>query len=87
MEKDMQVSRRQWMAGVAALGTLAAFAPAQAATGKFELTLSDAEWKKRLSPAAYAVLRKEATAAQGASPGRLRLRGVRLAALFVQDEV
>jgi peptide-methionine (R)-S-oxide reductase len=68
MEKDMQVSRRQWMAGVAALGTLAAFAPAQAATGKFELTLSDAEWKKRLSPAAYAVLRKEATEPPGSSP-------------------
>jgi peptide-methionine (R)-S-oxide reductase len=68
MEKDMQVSRRQWMAGVAALGTLAAFARAQAATGKFELTLSDAEWKKRLSPAAYAVLRKEATEPPGSSP-------------------
>jgi peptide-methionine (R)-S-oxide reductase len=68
MEKDMQVSRRQWMAGVAALGTFAAFAPAQAATGKFELTLSDAEWKKRLSPAAYAVLRKEATEPPGSSP-------------------
>ena len=27
----------------------------------FEVTLSDAEWQKRLSPAAYATLRREAT--------------------------
>ena len=39
-----------------------------AAPGKFEVTLSDAEWKQRLSPEAYAVLRHEATERPGSSP-------------------
>ena len=34
----------------------------------FEITLSDAEWQKRLSPEAYQVLRQEATERSGASP-------------------
>lgn len=71
MEKDtnpMQISRRQMMAGAASMGVVALLAPAQGATGQFEVSFSDAEWKKRLSPAAYAVLRKEATERPGSSP-------------------
>lgn len=62
----MEVDRRQLIGtGIAAVGAVAllgwnAFARA-APQGRFEVMLADAEWKKRLSPDAYAVLRHEAT--------------------------
>lgn len=34
----------------------------------FEVTLSEAQWKQRLSPAAFATLRQEATERPGSSP-------------------
>ena len=54
-------------AGVAALAPGAALS-ADAYAGSRWRKLSDADWKARLSPAAYRVLRHEATEAPGASP-------------------
>ncbi len=71
-DTDMHLNRRNFLtsASVAILGS--AFATAACAkpapAEKFELTLTDAEWKKRLSPAAYATLRHEATDRPGNSP-------------------
>ena len=39
-----------------------------AAKGKFPVTRSDAEWRKRLTPQQYAVLRQEDTERAGSSP-------------------
>ena len=40
----------------------------EARPGKFQISLSEAEWKKRLTPQQYAVLRKERTERAGSSP-------------------
>ncbi len=68
------MERRRLLQGLLGGGVLAAGAAAwllpgesaQAAT--FPLTLSDAEWRKRLSREAYAVLRQQGTETAGTSP-------------------
>ena len=59
------ISRRAFTigAGLAPLGLAAALAPGWAARAetRFEIELSDAEWRERLTPAQYAILRDHAT--------------------------
>lgn len=73
---NRHINRRDWL-GVIAAGALgavaarviAADAPAVAASGApTPLRLSDAEWRKRLSPGQYAVLRNEGTERPLSSP-------------------
>ena len=65
------MTRRNLLALFSALGassTLRAAAPNPAGTSKFAVAFSDAEWKQRLSPAQYEVLRREGTERAFTSP-------------------
>ena len=88
------MTRRPFLSLLAALGFAPKVAHAQGSTAapKIEpLRLSDAEWKKRLPPSSYAVLRQEGTERAGTSPlneehrkGRFHCAGCELA-LFDSD--
>ena len=68
----MPLSRRSFIgsAGLLTAAGLAGFRlfPPAGAEERFELTLTDAEWKKRLSPHQYAVLRRASTERPYSSP-------------------
>jgi peptide-methionine (R)-S-oxide reductase len=65
-------------AGLAgSVGLLWGGRPSEAAPGKFEFALSDAEWRRRLGPQRYAVLRQASTERAGTSPlNREKRKGV-----------
>ena len=67
----MAITRREWLGGAGMVGAAAIFAGATGTAGAkphYAYTLSDADWRKRLGPAAYAVLRQEATERAWTSP-------------------
>ncbi len=70
----MHITRRSLLGGTAvvALGAAALLLRpmdrSTAAEGSFEFTLTDEEWKKKLTPEAYEVLRHESTEYPGTSP-------------------
>jgi peptide-methionine (R)-S-oxide reductase len=62
------IGRRELLAGTATLAAAALLPGAALAAAPDKLVLSDAEWRKRLSPAQYDVLRRNGTERAGTSP-------------------
>jgi peptide-methionine (R)-S-oxide reductase len=68
MESTM--NRRHFLLGTTAIAALGVLGPsaAEAADEKFEISLTEAEWRKRLTPEQFAVLRRHGTEPAFSSP-------------------
>ena len=62
------MTRRSLLGSALSVFALAATGAEAAAPKRFAVTLPDAEWRKRLTPAQYAILRRHGTERAGTSP-------------------
>jgi hypothetical protein len=98
MKIQMMIMNRRAALGLGAAGLVGGVASfssvGHASQGKFQVAYSDAEWRKRLPPKVYAVLRKEDTEPAGTSPllkgkasRHLSMRRLCAAGLLLHHEV